>query len=347
MSEDLLLYAQLGYADHIRKLVQGGVDPDWRRQDGVTTLMVASLTGRLEIITALVEAGATVDLQAPDGLTALLAATAFARTTRDIAALELLLDLGADPNLANDEGNDALMMASRHGLTQAVHRLLAAGAHPRRANRFGMTALMQAARGHLVETARVLLEAGADPKQIDERGLTALRYAHEIGTAPRELEALLTAAASPSERPPTTAFEEADFALTLLGRWQREPGPRFALADETRQRRVTVEVEARDATADLAEDLDRLAARCRSAVVREGGEATFSDFLVAQIGDTYRARFSAEAASGVFYALTLSVFGDRAVTFTYRDARTSLPGAARGRQAGESVEVFRVGSRGR
>ena len=47
MSEDLLLYAQLGYADHIKRLVKEGVDPDWRREDGVTTLMITALTGRV------------------------------------------------------------------------------------------------------------------------------------------------------------------------------------------------------------------------------------------------------------------------------------------------------------
>ena len=69
MSEDLLFYAQLGYADHITRLVAEGIDPDWRREDGVTTLMIASLTGRVEIICALVESGASIDLQAPDGMT--------------------------------------------------------------------------------------------------------------------------------------------------------------------------------------------------------------------------------------------------------------------------------------
>jgi hypothetical protein len=170
MSEDLLFYAQLGYADHITRLVAEGIDPDWRREDGVTTLMIASLTGRVEIICALVESGASIDLQAPDGMTALLAATAFARTTRDIAGIELLLSLGANPNLANAEGNDALMMTARHGLVEAVIVLLQYGADPKHKNRFGTTALMQAARGHLVETVRVLLRAGADRTAVDESG---------------------------------------------------------------------------------------------------------------------------------------------------------------------------------
>ncbi len=113
MSEDLLLYAQLGRADRIAKLVAEGVDPDWRREDGVTTLMMAAMTGRLEVMSSLVDCGATVDLQSPDGTTALLAACAYARTTRDIAGIELLLLRGAEPNLANTEGNDALMLCAR------------------------------------------------------------------------------------------------------------------------------------------------------------------------------------------------------------------------------------------
>src|SRR5689334_15547799 len=135
MSEDLLLYAQLGYADHIKRLVAEGIDPDWRREDGVTTLMIAALTGRLTIMDALLDAGATIDLQAPDGMTALLAATAFARTTRETAGIELLLARGSDPNLANSEGNDPLMMTARHALIEAVIVLIRAGADATRANR--------------------------------------------------------------------------------------------------------------------------------------------------------------------------------------------------------------------
>src|SRR5690606_33669437 len=148
MSEDLLFYAQLGRADHISRLVAEGADPDWRREDGVTTLMMAAMTGRLEVMASLLDSGATIDLQAPDGTTALLAACTFARTTREIAGVELLVGRGAKPNLANAEGNDALMLCARHGLVEAVIVLLRAGADPLHTNRYGTTALMQAARGH-------------------------------------------------------------------------------------------------------------------------------------------------------------------------------------------------------
>src|ERR1043165_1622863 len=139
MSEDLLFFAQLGYADQIKRLVEDGVDPDWRREDGVTTLMMAAMTGRLEVMNALIDVGATVDLKTPDGTTALLAACAYARTTRDIGAIELLLQRGADPNLVNDQGNDALMMAARHGLVDAALLLLKYGADTQHKNRYGTT----------------------------------------------------------------------------------------------------------------------------------------------------------------------------------------------------------------
>ena len=113
MSEDLLFYAQLGHADHIRRLIADGTDPDWRREDGVTTLMMAAITGRVDVMNALLDSGATVDLPAPDGLTALLAACAYARTTREIAGIELLLRRGASPRRANAAGNDPLMLCAR------------------------------------------------------------------------------------------------------------------------------------------------------------------------------------------------------------------------------------------
>ena len=193
----------------------------------------------------MIDAGATVDLQAPDGMTALLAATAFARTTREIAGIELLLARGANPNLANGEGNDALMMTARHALYEAVVVLLKAGADPKRANRFGTTALMQAARGHLVETARVLIRAGADPTQKDERGLNASRYARELGQPPPELQALLAPAELGAARllpRQSCRFDKPDFRLKLIGSWSEttETDDMWEMIETTGERQIII-----------------------------------------------------------------------------------------------------------
>lgn len=352
MSEDLLLYAQLGYAEHISRLVAEGTDPDWRREDGVTTLMIAALTGRVEIMEALIAAGATVDLQAPDGMTAMLAATAFARTTREIAGVELLLARGADPNLANTEGNDALMMTARHGLVDGVIVLLRAGADPKRANRYGTTALMQAARGHLVETARILVRAGADPTQKDENGLTAAKYAGELGPPPAELTAVLaptelgSAASMPRQ---VCRFDKPDFRLKLIGSWAEsaETEESVEILETTGERQIVVSSTHLPVELDADERHDAIARRVKEhmAKLREEGGAgcRFSELRLAEATDAIQARFNAVGeADEAFFAVCVYAAPLKFVTLTYRDFRPNLSEETRGRQASESVASFRV-----
>lgn len=351
MSEDLLLYAQLGRADHIARLVREGADPDWRREDGVTTLMMAAMTGRLEVMTSLLDSGATVDLPAPDGMTALLAACAFARTTRDIGGVELLLARGADPNLANKEGNDALMLCARHGLVEGVIALLKAGADPRRSNRYGTTALMQAARGHLIETVRVLIRAGANRGQVDESGLSALRYAHELGSPPPELATML----APSDlgslelSRQVTRFERPEFRIKLLGSWnESEVAPNeYELLEVTGERQIVVSVTNLTARIEPDERQEAVEREVRAhmwRIRRETGEdCRFSDVRFLEVGPVLQARWSGASPSGAFFvAACVYASSTRFVTMSYRDFRPNLSEETRGRQAGESVASFRV-----
>lgn len=349
MSEDLLYCAQLGYVDQIRRLVADGIDPNWRREDGVTTLMMASMTGRLDVMATLLDVGATIDLQTPDGTSALLAACAFAQTTRDIGAIELLVARGADPDLANAEGNGPLMMAARHGLVDAVIVLLKAGADPRRANRHGTTALMQAARGHLVETCRTLIRAGADRTAIDERGLNAARYARELGPPPAELAAMLAPgdlASAPSSLKPCK-FDRADFRLKLLGSWnEHELDGSWEFLETTGERQIVVHVTHLPAELDPDERQDAIGRRVREhmAALREeaGEDVRFSEVRLAEAQDAIQARFNASASSKFFAAVCVYAAPHKFVTLAYRDFRPNLSDEARGRQAGESVASFRV-----
>ena len=356
MSEDLLLYAQLGLADHIGKLVAEGVDPDWRREDGVTTLMMAAMTNRLSVIEALLDHGATLELAAPDGLTALLAACAGAKTTRDTSAIELLLARGADPNRPNQEGNDALMTCARHGLVQGVIALLESGADPRRANRHGTTALMQAARGHLVETVRLLLRAGADRTQADAGGLTAARYARELGAPPPELEAMLAPGelgVSPELVRGVSRFDRDDFRIRLMGSWSESTGPDgvFELTETTGERQIHVAVTHLPAELEGDEREEALARSVggqKALLADQAGEGCrFSPVRVAEAGDATQARFSAAVVSPMgdveaFFAVCVYAAPTKFVTLTYRDQRPSLSEETRGQQASESVASFRV-----
>jgi hypothetical protein len=304
-------------------------------------------------MTALIDCGATIDKQAPDGLTALLAACAFARTTRDIGGIETLLARGADPNLANAEGNDALMMCARHGLYEAVVVLLQAGADPRAANRYGTTALMQAARGHLIETVRVLLRAGADRSKADESGMTASRYARELGKPSPDLVALLAPSdlgASPDLSRRVSKFDKEDFKISLLGSWnenEREAGDGFEFLETTGERQITVTTTHLPAELDPDERQDAISRRVKEHIAQlreEAGEDTqFSSVHRAEARDAIQARFSALGKSNdLFAAVCVYAAPLKFVTLTYRDFRPNLPEEVRGRQASESVSSFRV-----
>lgn len=350
MSEDLLLYAQLGRADRIARLVADGADPDWRREDGVTTLMMAAMTGRLEVMSSLLDVGASIDLQSPDGTTALLAACAYARTTRDIAGVELLLARGAGPNLGNTEGNDALMLCARHGLVEGVIALLKAGAKPTQKNRYGTTALMQAARGHLVETVRVLLKAGADRGQLDEGGLNASRYAYEVGPPPPELATML----APSDlgsldlSRSVSRFDRPEFRIKLLGSWnETENEGEYEYLETTGERQIVISIVNLPEELDPDERQDAIARNVVQHKARTRKEATsecrFSDVRFLEADATTQARWSATSEDGqLFVATCIYAAPLRFVTLSYQDFRPNLNDETRGRQAGESVMKFRV-----
>jgi len=352
VSEDLLFAAQLGLAGHIAQLIESGVDPNWRRPDGTTTLMIAALFGRVSIIEALLDHGADVDLRAPDGTTALLAATIYAATTRDTSTMEALVARGANPNLANSEGNTALGMTARNGLIEGAVLLLKAGADPNASNKHGMTPLMQAARGHLVETVRVLLRAGADPTRRCSRGLTAAQHASELGAPPPELVELL----KPRELGPgqvgkrvVARFDRADFKISLVGTWseQAAEGDAFVVVDQTGERQITVHVEPAPEEPDVASRREPVTA---AAVAKQegfsahaGGRCRFSPVRAAEAGDVVQVRFNGvDESRDVFFAVCVFGARDKYVTLTYEDFRPGMSEDARGLQAQESVASFRV-----
>ena len=91
----------------------------------------------------------------------------------------LLVEHGADPNVAKRNGETALMEAARGGHMEVCRLLVEHGADPNAATSDDVTALMWAAqRGH-IEVCRLLVEHGADPSAATSDGNTALMKAAE------------------------------------------------------------------------------------------------------------------------------------------------------------------------
>lgn len=102
----------------------------------------------------------------------------------DTPGLTLLLDRGANVNLASAQGETALHHAAQAGRVEAVRLLLARKADLERANGYGRTPLVLAAREMGgVQVIRALLNAGAKVAAVDKYGDTALTLAAWRGSA--------------------------------------------------------------------------------------------------------------------------------------------------------------------
>lgn len=86
----------------------------------------------------------------------------FARND-DVASLQVMLDNGLNPNLANHKGDTLLMLASYHNALECVKLLLSKGANVDAPNDRGHTPLAGVCFKGYKEVAELLLEFGANP----------------------------------------------------------------------------------------------------------------------------------------------------------------------------------------
>jgi len=114
---------------------------DGQDEEGDTALMWASAWGYTDIVRRLLDLGADFNLQNDEGDTALLRTSWRVGNNRG-ALWELLKQEGIDVNHQDNEGYTALMGVSSRGLRLIfVRRLLQLGANPNLENKEGETAL--------------------------------------------------------------------------------------------------------------------------------------------------------------------------------------------------------------
>jgi ankyrin repeat protein len=228
LGETALMWAAAeNHAEAVTLLLDGGADPDMHSKPttfkrkvggqtvlprgGFTAVMYATRQGAPEAVRALAAGGADLNQGDPDGVTALILAIINAHY--DLAAV--LLELGADPNIADSTGMTPLYAAVDMNTLQFMHGrpaprpagelnsiemvkvLLAYKANPnvtlktpvlQRHNNApnqalgeGTTPLMRAAKSGDVEAMRLLLSAGADPMPRQKNQNTLLMLAAGFG----------------------------------------------------------------------------------------------------------------------------------------------------------------------
>lgn len=174
-----------------------GGDPDGEGAGAPTALMLATLTGKPELLRMLLARGASINATAAEatplawaiaagspecvaflldhGAQATASCLNQAARTGQVTVVPVLLDRMERAGLRPDKSG-ALYLAARDGQAAVVRLLAMRGADLR--SFVGDTALVETARKGDLAMVRTLLECGANPCARDESGETALEAAH-------------------------------------------------------------------------------------------------------------------------------------------------------------------------
>src|SRR5688572_2709454 len=149
---------------------------DAQSDDAVAPLVTAIWRHDLAAVEELIDQGAD-----PDVKDAGTPALCWAVAAKEPEMVRILLKAGADPNAG---AITALMRAASDGCEEIVSMLLLEGAMVNAQDPDGMTALMRAAKWGHQSTVRRLIAHGARVDARDKRGYTALKWATTIGDFP-------------------------------------------------------------------------------------------------------------------------------------------------------------------
>ena len=226
-----------GTRDEVRKLLDGGLDPNAATKSGGTTALMMAAPD-VEKMTLLLDRGADVNARANTRYSALMVA---AQYQEGDAAINLLLDRGAQvatPATAPVFNANPFFLASYAGNAKSLKRLLAAGGKLDEAmiaigtsrttpmlgafkfgdmevartlldlgapidfaDGNGITMLGRAALNNDLEMARMLIERGASVNVVDKQGMTPLLWASNIDFGDSTMvELLLRSGAKPDAR---------------------------------------------------------------------------------------------------------------------------------------------------
>lgn len=147
------------------------------KHPSLTPLHQAILRQREAIAAMLIEAGADLNVADTSLRTPLHLAV-----ERDLpATVTLLLDAGADPHLRDKAGWTPLHHAAAKDQLEVAANLIKGGAGPMTLSERGGTALHEAAASGSAAMVRLLLDNGVDPSVVSKNGDTALSVARGAG----------------------------------------------------------------------------------------------------------------------------------------------------------------------
>eukprot|EP00930_Biecheleria_cincta_P006196 TRINITY_DN107178_c0_g1_i1.p1 TRINITY_DN107178_c0_g1~~TRINITY_DN107178_c0_g1_i1.p1 ORF type:complete len:190 (-),score=41.40 TRINITY_DN107178_c0_g1_i1:118-687(-) len=151
--------------EHITKLLQGGADPNIRKEyrHGHWTLLIGAArrfeeSGRLPLVLLLLEKGANIEDQDSEGWSAL----SYAAFDGRLDVVKLLVEKGANKEHQNKAGATPLCLAAEAGQPEVVQFLVDEGADLNTKNILGNTPLGCAREFMCTSSAKILEAAGAE-----------------------------------------------------------------------------------------------------------------------------------------------------------------------------------------
>ena len=144
--------ATMGDMQNINGLLEEHVNPNVSDPTGLTPLMAASHSGKVEILEILLKAGALIDTKDSSGYTALM----FSCNSGQLSCARFLIEKGANVNEVANDGSTPIMFSAQHGHNNIVRYLLEKGADPRLKGKHGLSAIGFADQNGLVETKKIL-----------------------------------------------------------------------------------------------------------------------------------------------------------------------------------------------
>ena len=161
--EKLCKYSEEGNVEEVRKIISCGISPNFSADGfGITPLIYASKHGHEDLVKLLLNMGADPNLANQRGCTPLhFAVGNFGTVKFVVGTVKLLLEARADPDKADENGNTPLNCGTMFSRTESVKLLLEAGGEPKTANKKGETPLYWAAvHGHK-GLVKFLIDRGA------------------------------------------------------------------------------------------------------------------------------------------------------------------------------------------
>ncbi|CAL1540666.1 unnamed protein product, partial [Lymnaea stagnalis] len=177
--------------------------------------MVASKFGRVAAVEQLLQLGSDVNLASSRGN-----ALTYAAANGHKTCIRLLVKAGCNPNTPGSKWDPAVMTAARSGYTDCVRALLEAGADPDARNHAGKTALITATQWGHFNCAKTLLRFGANVNSMSATGDTALKWAARGGNT--SLVRLLVQSGAEVNTPSTDATTPLMFAAHVSAACVRE-----------------------------------------------------------------------------------------------------------------------------